>query len=306
MKTRWSFHTAWTRSGPSRSVPRTGAKRKEHSFPPAWRPGQIDRGRVKTRRVLTIEQSKIYRDFFDFECSKAPQKRTKQARVKTRGSFYTASTQSGPSAPLGRRAAPVGPKPRPARALRRAGGSRRSRRRSAFPAKRGLLTRSPCFAPSPRPSDDAFLAVADPAALQAATGSAWSTSTAGGSTTGTRPVAVRVQRRRLPCRRRSGCAAGGGRPAEPGHHPPAARLLELGLWLFGADKIVDEADPALVFLAGDEVERAGRSRRWSPRQKRLASGRVPRCFPGDHPFPPAGRRYSTSLNCAFCSSLSDA
>ena len=29
-------------------------------------------------------------------------------------------------------------------------------------------------------------------------------------------------RQRLPCRRRSGCAAGGGRPTEPGDHPPAA------------------------------------------------------------------------------------
>ena len=33
-------------------------------------------------------------------------------------------------------------------------------------------------------------------------------------------------RQRLPCRCRSGCAAGGGRPAEPGHYPPAARLLD--------------------------------------------------------------------------------
>jgi len=41
--------------------------------------------------LQTIEQSKIFRDFFDSERFKASQKRTKQARVKTRGRFYTAS-----------------------------------------------------------------------------------------------------------------------------------------------------------------------------------------------------------------------
>src|SRR6516165_7113948 len=53
-----------------------------------WKLGEI---------LQTIEQSKIFRDFFDSERLKASQKRTKQARVKTRGSFYTASTQSGSS-----------------------------------------------------------------------------------------------------------------------------------------------------------------------------------------------------------------
>jgi len=38
-----------------------------------------------------IEQSKILRDFFGSERSKASQKRTKQARVKTPKRFYTAS-----------------------------------------------------------------------------------------------------------------------------------------------------------------------------------------------------------------------
>jgi hypothetical protein len=38
-----------------------------------------------------MKQSKTFRDFFDSERSEASQKRTKQARVKTRGSFYTAS-----------------------------------------------------------------------------------------------------------------------------------------------------------------------------------------------------------------------
>ena len=33
-------------------------------------------------------------------------------------------------------------------------------------------------------------------------------------------------RQRLPCRRRPGGVAGGGRPAEPGDYPPAARLLD--------------------------------------------------------------------------------
>jgi hypothetical protein len=51
-----------------------------------WKVGEI---------LQTIEQSKIFRDFFDSERSKPSQKRTKQARVKTRKSFYTASTQSG-------------------------------------------------------------------------------------------------------------------------------------------------------------------------------------------------------------------
>ena len=46
-----------------------------------WKLGEI---------LQTIEQSKIFRDFFDSERFKASQKRTKQARVKTRRSFYTA------------------------------------------------------------------------------------------------------------------------------------------------------------------------------------------------------------------------
>jgi len=46
-----------------------------------WKLGEISQ---------TIEQSKIFRDFFDSERFKASQKRTKQARAKTRGSFYTA------------------------------------------------------------------------------------------------------------------------------------------------------------------------------------------------------------------------
>ena len=41
--------------------------------------------------LQTVEQSKIFRDFFDLEGSKASLKRTKQVRVKTRGSFHTAS-----------------------------------------------------------------------------------------------------------------------------------------------------------------------------------------------------------------------
>ena len=51
-----------------------------------WKLGEI---------LQTIEQSKIFRDFFDSERFKASQKRTKQARVKTSGSFYTASVESG-------------------------------------------------------------------------------------------------------------------------------------------------------------------------------------------------------------------
>jgi hypothetical protein len=47
------------------------------------------RTRVKTRRHFIND-----RDFFDSERSKASQKRTKQARVKTRGSFYSASVGS--------------------------------------------------------------------------------------------------------------------------------------------------------------------------------------------------------------------
>jgi hypothetical protein len=39
--------------------------------------------------LQTIEQSKIFRDFFDSGRSKTSQKRTKQARVKTRKSFHT-------------------------------------------------------------------------------------------------------------------------------------------------------------------------------------------------------------------------
>jgi hypothetical protein len=46
-----------------------------------WKLGEILQG---------IEQSKIFRDFFDSERFKASQKRTKQARVKTRGRFHTA------------------------------------------------------------------------------------------------------------------------------------------------------------------------------------------------------------------------
>ena len=169
--------------------------------------------------------------------------------------------KSGPSAPLGRRAAPVRPKPRLACALRRAGGSRRRKCRSDLPAKRGLLTRSPCFALPPRPSDNAFLAVADPAALQAA--------------------ADRLS--------------------------PDIIRLELGLWRFGADRIVDEADPALIFLARDELNEPDDLVASSPRQKRLASCcRAPWLLPGDHPFPPGGPLYPILLNCAFCSSLSDA
>ena len=53
-----------------------------------WKLGEI---------LQTIEQSKIFRDFFDSERSKASQKRTKQARVKTPKRFYTASTLSAPS-----------------------------------------------------------------------------------------------------------------------------------------------------------------------------------------------------------------
>jgi hypothetical protein len=51
-----------------------------------WKLGEI---------LQTIEQSKIFRDFFNAERFKASQKRTKQARVKTRVSFYTASVDSG-------------------------------------------------------------------------------------------------------------------------------------------------------------------------------------------------------------------
>jgi hypothetical protein len=50
-----------------------------------WKLGEI---------LQTIEQSKIFRDFFDSERFKASQKRTKQARVKTRGSFYATSALS--------------------------------------------------------------------------------------------------------------------------------------------------------------------------------------------------------------------
>jgi hypothetical protein len=50
-----------------------------------WKLGEI---------LQTIEQSKIFRDFFDSERFKASQKRTKQARVKTRGRFYTGRTAS--------------------------------------------------------------------------------------------------------------------------------------------------------------------------------------------------------------------
>jgi hypothetical protein len=57
--------------------------RQQRSFTTTQRMSQIDRGCVETRRNLqTIEQSKIFRDFFDSERPKASQKRTKQARVK--------------------------------------------------------------------------------------------------------------------------------------------------------------------------------------------------------------------------------
>jgi hypothetical protein len=46
--------------------------------------------------LRTVEQSEIFRDFSDSKRSRASKKRTKQVRVKTRGSFYTGSTLSGP------------------------------------------------------------------------------------------------------------------------------------------------------------------------------------------------------------------
>ena len=52
-----------------------------------WKLGEI---------LRTIEQSKIFRDFFDSERFEASQKRTKQARVKTRGRFYTCLDVYGP------------------------------------------------------------------------------------------------------------------------------------------------------------------------------------------------------------------
>jgi hypothetical protein len=60
---------------------------------------QLGGGRVKLGENLqNIEQSKIFRDFFDSERSKASQKRTKQVRARTRGSFHTASADSAPTA----------------------------------------------------------------------------------------------------------------------------------------------------------------------------------------------------------------
>jgi hypothetical protein len=56
-----------------------------------WKLGEISQ---------TIEQSKIFRDFFDSERTNAWKKLTKKARVKTRGRFYTASADtSGPCTP---------------------------------------------------------------------------------------------------------------------------------------------------------------------------------------------------------------
>jgi hypothetical protein len=56
--------------------------------PMTRRTGQIDRGRVKTRRNFVNDRAEQdFSRFFDSERSKASQKRTKQARVKTRGSF---------------------------------------------------------------------------------------------------------------------------------------------------------------------------------------------------------------------------
>jgi len=54
-----------------------------------WKLGEI---------LQTIEQSNIFRDSFDSEHSEASQKRTKQARVKTRERFYTASVEARNSA----------------------------------------------------------------------------------------------------------------------------------------------------------------------------------------------------------------
>jgi hypothetical protein len=50
-----------------------------------WKLGEI---------LQTIEQSKIFRDFFDSTHFKTSQKRTKQARVKTRGRFHTGSVET--------------------------------------------------------------------------------------------------------------------------------------------------------------------------------------------------------------------
>jgi hypothetical protein len=52
---------------------------------------------VRLKGRTPIGRSKILRDFFDSERSKASKERTKQVRVKTRGSFYTASTLRCPS-----------------------------------------------------------------------------------------------------------------------------------------------------------------------------------------------------------------
>jgi hypothetical protein len=53
-----------------------------------WKLGEI---------LQTIEQSKIFRDFFNAERFKASQKRTKQARVKTRAPRPKARVQDAPS-----------------------------------------------------------------------------------------------------------------------------------------------------------------------------------------------------------------
>ena len=67
------------------------------SFAPHATPA-LGRGRAKTRRHFVNDRAEQdSRDFFDFEGSKAPQKRTKQARAKTRGSSYTASVETGPT-----------------------------------------------------------------------------------------------------------------------------------------------------------------------------------------------------------------
>jgi hypothetical protein len=79
------------RSGTAASHKSVHSRRRSECVKPTegvWKLGEI---------LQTIEQSKIFRDFFDSERYKASQKRTKQARVKTRGRFYTAS---GPFAAL--------------------------------------------------------------------------------------------------------------------------------------------------------------------------------------------------------------
>jgi hypothetical protein len=51
---------------------------------------RVEAVRKRDEISQTIEQSKIFRDFSDSKRSKASKKRTKQVRVKMRGSFYTA------------------------------------------------------------------------------------------------------------------------------------------------------------------------------------------------------------------------